>query len=117
MFAPRAQKPSNVLADDSVAGKLICRVCDLGLAAEVGADGVAELRGGAGTRGFRCPLVGAGARAVGPAADVFSWGRLLRALADLAQPADGPLPVRPHSSFAAALHALAMRLIVTMFEN
>lgn len=83
-----------MLADDAVAGSLTCRVCDLGLAAEMGAGGVAVLSGGAGTPGYRCPLLGAGARAATPAADVFSWGRLLRALADLGNPADGPLPVR-----------------------
>lgn len=90
---PSAQKTANLLVDDSVAGTLTCYVCDLGLAAEMGAGGVV-VSAECGTPGYMCPLLAAGVRAVTPATDVFAWGRLLRALAQLGEPADGPLPVR-----------------------
>ena len=79
-----------------------CYLADFGLAVPLGADGAVALPHGAkmhprGTRGFRCPAMAAAPERVGAAADVFSFGRTVRALAALTNNLDLPddaLPVR-----------------------
>ena len=95
------QKPGNVLAVVH-SSAVCCYLADFGLAVPLGADGAVALPHGAkmhprGTRGFRCPAMAAAPERVGTAADVFSFGRTVRALAALTNNLDLPedeLPVR-----------------------
>ncbi|KAK9826352.1 hypothetical protein WJX81_001326 [Elliptochloris bilobata] len=97
-------KPANVLVETGAGAALTCHVCDLGIAEEVGVGGAAIVDCARGTPGYWCPRLAAGERAVTGAADVYGWGRTLRALADLADPVDGPMA--PVARYGPALQRL-----------